>query len=168
GNTSFHITVRLPETEGKLQVKGIVDMNLIVTLNNGNKRTLKELSKEKGLTLCFLDMGKEPSKHILQDLPAVQRDLDEWGGGVLFLIPKDKAANSSDISAFKGLPKNITWGVDNDRELLNTITNALQIDFNDNFPLTLYLSRNGGILYSVSGYRIGTGEEILKIIRQEK
>jgi hypothetical protein len=87
---------------------------------------------------------------------------------VLFLIPKDKATNSSGISAFKGLPQNTTWTIDNNRELLNIIINALQIDFNDNFPLTLYLSRNGGILYSVAGYRIGTGEEILKIIRQEE
>ncbi|MDR0604695.1 MAG: transglutaminase domain-containing protein [Bacteroidales bacterium] len=167
-NTSFHITVRLPETKGKLQVKGIVDMNLIVTLNNGDKQTLKELSKGKGLMLCFLDMGKEPSKHILQDLPAVQRDLDAWKGGVLFLIPKDKTANSSGISTFKGLPQNTTWGVDNNKELLNVITNILQINFDDNFPLTLYLSRNGGILYSAAGYRIGAGEEILKIIRQEE
>jgi transglutaminase-like putative cysteine protease len=166
-NTVSKISIRLPETEGKLFVKGIVDMNSIVALNNSAKVTLKELSKGKGLMLCFLDMGKEPSKHILQDLPAVQEALDEWGGGVLFLIPEDKAANVSGISSFKGLPENTNWGIDNRRELLHAATGALQIDFNDNFPLTLYLSRNGGILYSAAGYRIGTGEDVLKIIRKE-
>jgi hypothetical protein len=168
GNTSFHISIRLPKIEGKLLVKGIVDMNLIVTLNDNTKSTLKELSKEKGLMLCFLDMGKEPSKHILQDLPLVEQSLNEWGGGVLFLMPEDKSVTAAGISSFKGLPQNTTWGIDKDRTLLNTVINALQMDFNDDFPLTLYLSRNGGILYSVAGYRIGTGEDILKIIRKEE
>jgi hypothetical protein len=166
-NAPARINIRLPETEGKLFVKGIVDMNSTVSLDNGAKATLKELSQGKGLMLCFLDLGKEPSKHILQDLPAVQQALDEWGGGVLFLTSGDKAVAAAVISSFKGLPQNTSWGVDARRELLQAATGALQIDFNNNFPLTLYLSRNGGILYSAAGYRIGTGEEILKIIRQE-
>jgi hypothetical protein len=141
-------------------------MNLVVTLNNNAKSTLKELSKEKGLMLCFLDM-KEPSKHILQDLPLVGQALNEWGGGVLFLTP-DRSATASEISSFKGLPQNTSWAIDKNRELLTAITSILQIDFSDDFPLTLYLSRNGGILYSVTGYRIGTGDDILKIIRKEE
>jgi hypothetical protein len=97
----------------------------------------------------------------------VQPALDEWGGGVLFLTLDNSAATTSGISAFKGLPQNTSWGVDTGRALLHAATGALQIDFNGEFPLTLYLSRNGGILYSAAGYRIGTGEEILKIIRRE-
>jgi hypothetical protein len=166
-NTPASVTIRLPETEGKLFVKGIVDMNTIVTLNDGAKATLKELSQGKGLMLCFLDMGREPSKHILQDLPAVGQALNEWGGGVLLLTPGDNAAPAALISSFKGLPQHTSWGVDARRELLQAVAGALQIDFGDNFPLTLYLSRNGGVLYSSAGYRIGTGEEILKIIRKE-
>ncbi|MDR0415289.1 MAG: transglutaminase-like domain-containing protein [Prevotellaceae bacterium] len=162
------VTIRLPETEGKLFVKGIVDMNTIVTLSSGSKATLKELSKGRGLMLCFLDMGKEPSKHILQDIPAVRDDLNEWGGGVLLAVPGDKAATASAISAFKGLPQNTSHAIDSNRELLRAVTSALQIEFSDNFPLTIYLSRNGGILYSAVGYRIGTGEEILKTIRKEE
>ncbi|MDR1591679.1 MAG: transglutaminase domain-containing protein, partial [Prevotellaceae bacterium] len=158
------VSVSLPETEGKLFVKGIVDMNSTVTLNDESKATLKELSRGKGLALCFLDLSKEPSKHNLQDLPAVRRDLDEWGGGVLLLTPDDKAATS----AFTGLPRNTAWGIDNGRTLLHAVTGALQIDFSNNFPLTLYLSRNGGVLYSAAGYRIGVGEALLKIIREEE
>jgi hypothetical protein len=164
-NAPARINIRLPETEGKLFVKGIVDMNTTVTLNSGDKTTLKELSRGKGLMLCFLDMGKEPSKHILQDLPAVQQALDEWGGGILLLTADDKSAAA--ISSFKGLPQHTRCGVDAGQKQLHAATGALQIDLSDNFPLTLYLSRNGGILYSAAGYRIGVGEEILKIIKQE-
>ncbi|MDR0506334.1 MAG: transglutaminase domain-containing protein [Dysgonamonadaceae bacterium] len=168
GNTLNVLEVKMPEVEGKLLVKGIVDMNFIANLNDQSKATLKELSKGKGLILCFLDPGKEPSKHILQDFPAVQQSLDEWGGGVLFLIPDDKVVQSFNASTFKNLPANTRWGIDSHRPLLQSVAGALQIDFHDNFPLTVYLSRNGGILYSSVGYHIGVGEDMLKIIKLEK
>jgi len=167
-NARQTVNIRIPETEGKLLVKGIIDMNSIVRLNDGSKATLKDLSKGKGLVLCFLDPGKEPSKHILQDFPAVQTALEQWGGGVLFLIPDDKETSAFDASAFKGLPSNTVWCSDNKRELLHSATNALQVDFQDNFPLTVYLSNNGGILFSSVGYRIGTGTDILTVIQKEQ
>ena len=165
-NKPNRLTLKLPETAGKLFVKGIVDMNSIVFLQD-HKTTLKELSKGKGLMLCFVDLGKEPSKHILQDLSVVQKALEAWGGGILFLIPGDKNTDFR-TSDFKNLPQQTTWGNDPERGLLKAVGSALQLDFQDNFPLTVYLSRNGGILYSSAGYGIGTGEAIFKTIKQEE
>jgi len=167
-NSRQTVNILIPETEGKLLVKGIIDMNSIVRLKDGSKATLKELSKGKGLVLCFLDPGKEPSKHILQDFPSVQTALNQWGGGVLFVIPDDMETGAFDASAFKGLPSNTTWAGDLNRELLHAATNALQVDFRNNFPLTVYLSSNGGVLFSSTGYRIGTGTDILAIIQKEQ
>ncbi|MDR3266740.1 MAG: transglutaminase domain-containing protein, partial [Tannerella sp.] len=112
--------------------------------------------------------GKEPSKHILQDLPAVSKELESWGGGILFLIPEDKVSPGFEASVFKGLPAQTLWSIDKQRELLKATSDALQIDLGDNFPLMIYLSDNGGILFSSTGYRIGTGEDLLKIIKLEK
>jgi len=167
-NTNQTADIRIPTTEGKLPVKGIIDMNTVVMTKDGSKASLKELSKGKGLVLCFLDPGKEPSKHILQDFPAVQAEFEQWGGGVLFMIPDDKETKPFDASAFKGLPSNTVWGSDLQHELLKSATNALQIKFQDNFPLTIYLSSNGGILFSSAGYRIGTGTDVLTVIQKER
>jgi transglutaminase-like putative cysteine protease len=161
------VTVELPDVGDKLFVKGIVDMNTIAELEDNTKTTFKELSKGKGLILCFIDPGKEPSKHILQDFPAVQQALNEWGGSILLMTPDDKIIKDFASSTFKDLPKHTFWSVDRQRRLLQTVANALQIDFHEKFPLTVYLSRNGGILYSSTGYRIGTGDDILKIIGKE-
>ncbi|MDR1631464.1 MAG: transglutaminase domain-containing protein [Dysgonamonadaceae bacterium] len=165
-NTVQSLEVKMPLIEAKLLVKGIVDMNSVVVLKDQSKTSLKELSNGKGLMLCFVDPGKEPSKHILQDLPAVRQALDNWGGGVLFVVPGDKRSKGFDVSVFKGLPGQTQWTVDD--ALLKAATGALQIDLGDNFPLTLYLSDNGGILFSSAGYRIGTGEDVLKTIRLEE
>ncbi|MDR3183320.1 MAG: transglutaminase-like domain-containing protein [Planctomycetaceae bacterium] len=162
------LTVRLPAIEEKLQVLGNVDMNTAVNLDGNTHLTLKELSHEKGLMLCFLDAGKEPSRHILQDIPAVKQSLDKWGGGVLFMNPDAKSGAGFDASVFKELPEKTVWGTDNGSKMLQSVTKALKMELGDNFPLTVYLSRNGEILYSSSGYKIGVGEEVLKTIKKEK
>ena len=149
-----------------MHVMGIVDMNTNVALNDGSHKTLKEISKGKGIMLCFIDPGKEPSKHVLQDLPALQAEFEQWGGGIVFMPPDDKMAGNFDPSVFPKLPGQNLWAIDEKRTLLNGVSNTLQLDFSENFPLTLFLSDNGGILYFSEGYQIGIGENIIKTIRE--
>jgi hypothetical protein len=114
--------------------------------------------------LCFADPDKEPTKHVLQDLPAQSDELNSWGGGILFLVPDDKLSSAFDHTVFKNLPKNNVWGVDGKRSLLNEAVSTLKLDFNDSFPLTLLLTNSGGIIYCSSGYKIGIGEGIVKCL----
>ncbi|MFV0538807.1 MAG: transglutaminase domain-containing protein [Dysgonomonas sp.] len=162
------LDIKLPRVEAGIQVQGIVDPNTIVSLKDGSKKTIKELTNKKGLVICFADPDKEPTKHIFQDLPAVQQSLESWDGGVLFAIPDDKLSSAFDPSVFSGLPKQSLWMIDDNRVLLNAVAGALQINFSNNFPLIIYLSTNGGILYSSQGYKIGIGEELIKTIELEK
>ncbi|MDU1904302.1 MAG: transglutaminase domain-containing protein [Dysgonomonas sp.] len=161
------LDIELPKTEGRIQVQGIVDPNSIITLADGSKKTLKEISNGKGVMICFADPDKEPTKHILQDIPNQQAELSEWGGGVLFIIPDDKISKAFDPSVFKNLPQQSLWAHDNGRALLNATAGALQIEFTNNFPLMIYLSDAGGILFSSQGYQIGIPENILKTIKAE-
>jgi len=166
-NENKSLDIELPKTEGRIQVQGIVDMNNRVILADGSEKSLKEISDGQGLIICFADPDKEPTKHVLQDIPNQQSELNEWGGGVLFMIPDDKVSKAFDASVFKNLPEQSLWGNDINRTLLKATAGALQIDFTNNFPLTIYLSDNGGILFSSEGYQIGIPENILKTIRAE-
>ena len=162
------IDIVLPKTEGKIQVQGIVDPNNRVTLADGSEKSLKELSNGKGIIICFSDPDKEPTKHVLQDIPNQQTELNQWGGGILFMVPDDKVSTAFDSSVFKNLPQQSKWSVDKDRTLLKSVANALQIDFSNNFPLIIYVSDSGGVLFSAEGYQIGIPENILKIIKAEQ
>lgn len=163
-----NVKVILPEVIGKIQLKGSVDMNTIVFFQDNTKKTLKELAMGKGLIICFADPDKEPTKHVLQDIPAQQADLESWGGGIIFMVPDDKLSSAFDASVFKNLPSQTIWNVDEKRSLLNAVAGSLKIDFQNNFPLMVYISNNGGILYYSQGYRIGIGEDLLKTIKLEK
>jgi hypothetical protein len=162
---SLELEIKMPEVVRKVQVLGIIDMNTKITLADGNETTLKDLSNGNGVILCFADPDKEPTKHILQDLPSQRDELNKWGGGILFLVPDDKSSAAFDYSVFKNLPKNNVWGIDNKRSLLNETISTLKLSFEDDFPLTLLLTNNGGIIYYSSGYKIGIGEDIVKVIK---
>jgi hypothetical protein len=164
-NQSLELEIKMPEVVRKVQILGIIDMNTKIALTAGKETTLKDLSNGNGLVLCFADPDKEPTKHILQDLPAQNEELNKWGGGILFLVPDDKLSTAFDHTVFKNLPKNNVWGVDNKRSLLNETISILKLDFENNFPLTLFLTDNGGITYYSSGYKIGIGEDIVKAIK---
>jgi hypothetical protein len=164
-NQSLNLEIKMPEVVRKIQVLGIIDMNTKIVLTDGNETSLKDLSNGKGVMICFADPDKEPTKHVLQDLPAQSNELNDWGGGILFLIPDDKLSTAFDNSVFKNLPKNNVWGVDNGRSLLNETISTLKLTFENNFPLTLLLTNNGGIIYHSSGYKIGIGEDVVKTIK---
>jgi hypothetical protein len=83
------------------------------------------------------------------------------------VIPDDKLSSGLDVSVFKNLPVQTVWNVDIQRTLLKNIIAALRINFQNNFPLTVYLSRNGGILYKSEGYRIGIGAEWMGVVKKE-
>ena len=162
------VTVRLPEVEGKLFVKGIVDMNSVIVTDDGEKTTLKKLSRGQGAILCFADPDKEPTKHILQELPAHRQALEGWGGAVVFMVPDDKRTEAFNPGRFAGQPSQTVWATDPGRELLNQAASALQITFRNNFPLVVYLTNNGGVIFSSEGYRIGIIEDVIKTIRLEE
>ncbi|MDR0815570.1 MAG: transglutaminase domain-containing protein [Bacteroidales bacterium] len=168
GNETVTLPFKNPEIVTKIEVKGAFDMETKINTNDNKSVSLKTLSKGKGLALFILDPNKEPSKHILQDFPSVQTEIQDWGGGVVFLVPDDKVSEAFRVSAFPGLPAQAVWATDQKRVLLNAITKVLNFEIVDNFPLTLYISDKGEILYDAVGYKIGTGKDILNVIELEK
>jgi hypothetical protein len=162
------VVVSLPVLEGLLFVKGVVDMNSIIVTDKGEKTTLKALSRGKGAVVVFADPDKEPTKHILQEMPAAREALESWGGAVLFMVPDDKRTEAFDPTRFGGLPTQTVWGLDSGRALLEAASGALQLGFRNNFPLVLYLTNNGGVLFSSEGYRIGIPDDLLLTIRLEQ
>ena len=168
GGDTHTMTVKLPQVEGKLFVKGVVDMNSIVVTDGGEKTTLKKLGRGKGVVLVFSDPDKEPTKHILQEMPRYREALEEWGGAVVFMVADDKRSEAFDARLFGGLPAQTVWATDEGRELLDQTAAAIRTTFRNNFPLVAYLTNNGGVIYSSEGYRLGIVEDVVRTIRLEE
>jgi hypothetical protein len=143
-------------------------MNSIIVTPQGEKTTLKKLGRGKGALLVFADPDREPTKHILQEMPSQREAFEKWGGAVVFMVPDDKKSAAFDPASFPGQPAQTVWAADPGRELLGATATALQLQFRNNFPLVVYMTNNGGILFASEGYRIGIPEEVLRIIKLEE
>jgi len=128
-------------------------------------QTGKRPETGKGMVLDWVDPEKEPTKHLLNDLPLLKPEFDSWGGCFLFLLTgsekKDAVFNLTD---YKGLPANSMSGFDHGMSIIKS-TGLLNSTSEISYPFVILMDKSGNILYKSSGYRIGMGHEILKNIR---
>ena len=126
--------------------------------------TLKDMAKDKGLVLAIMDPYSEPVRHLMADIPLVKTELEQWGGGIVFAMTKQTEQNPETL--YRNLPNQSVFSYGTTKELQKTITKAANMDFSNNYPLLCFISEKGEILFLSEGYRIGSGESILKVIHK--
>jgi hypothetical protein len=129
---------------------------------------LKTLSATKGAILIWIDPDKEPSKHVLADIPAVKDIIEKWDGGMLFLFPNEKVSSSFKPSNFLELPLQSKFAYDNGAILLTEINHLRKQNNASNLPVIVITDKNGNLIYFSEGYKIGIGEQIAKALAPMK
>ena len=143
---------------GKLNLE-----QLSIEKTDGNISTLSSLIDGANSVIVILDPVKEPSKHILNDLSLYVNDFNQWGGQFVFALPPERADQFIVFKTYK-LPVKVDIGIDKDRNILKAITNIYSDEFDDKLPLVLYCNHAGDVYMFSSGYKIGIGEQLLKVI----
>jgi hypothetical protein len=136
-------------------------------LNSGKQVELQSTNNAKGLILAWIDPDREPTKHTLLDFQQLKESFEKWGGGIVFLLGTEKNAKLFSPSSFPGLPKQTIFGTD-DQKLFKQIENSLHTNFSGNYPVFLVIDGTGNILDYSSGYKIGRGEQIVKMLKYLK
>lgn len=166
-NTTSDIFVELREIPQNLLVEGKVKMTTKVELKNKEKTTFAQISKGKGLVVALLDPGREPTRHVMVDIPLLKQEFEQWGGGILFLIPEeDKLTPDFSEKNYKNLPFQSLFAIDDNGKILKQVIKATNKDLKDNFPILLLITNEGEIVFLSEGYRIGAGENLIKTIYQ--
>jgi len=125
---------------------------------------LQTLTANKGAILIWIDPDKEPSKHVMADIPAVKDIIEKWGGGLVFLFASDKVSASFKPANFPNLPVQTIFAFDKETKLLIEIEKQRNRNCSDNLPVIVITDRNGNLVYFSEGYKIGIGEQIAKAI----
>jgi hypothetical protein len=159
-NEHRDLVVTLRKHVPERNILGKIDIKHVEELFNYRK-DLSALIEEKGVVIIWIDAEKEPTKHIFNDLPLLKSELDTWGGYFLFLNGKPDSAVISDALSLKGLPENSLFGNDSELIFLKNVVDVTRLP-DDKFPFVLVSDKEGNIIYTSTGYRIGIGEQILK------
>jgi hypothetical protein len=149
----------------KPEVIGTIDLNRSFTTFDGKAISLKDLAKDNGVILSFLDPSREPTRHVMVDIPLLRESFEKWNGGMAFLLTTDKITPAFNPTAYSNLPGQSVFGKDEERVLLNTILKATNTKFENNFPLIVLVTPKGEIIFLSEGYRIGIGENLIKTIQ---
>ncbi|MFA6806421.1 MAG: transglutaminase-like domain-containing protein [Bacteroidales bacterium] len=165
-NKTYDLFVELREIPQNIIVEGKMKMKTKVNLNNKTKITLAQLSNDKGLVIAIIDPDSEPTKHIMVDIPFFKKEFEQWQGGVLFLVPEDKLRGDFSEKNYKNLPQQSVFGIDKGNKILKQVLKTTKKDIKDNLPILLLITKEGDIVFLSDGYRIGSGENLIKTIYQ--
>ncbi|MDD3033014.1 MAG: transglutaminase-like domain-containing protein [Bacteroidales bacterium] len=126
-----------------------------------------ELYKNNGLVICFIDPDKEPTKHLMNEFPALKSELDKWRGRFLFVVPGSKISSSFNPEKYKDLPAKSDFVTKNSETLLKSFVDSSKIPFKDDYPLIFIVNEKGEIIFHSQGYKIGTTEYLHKSLMAE-
>ncbi|HEY3371591.1 MAG TPA: transglutaminase-like domain-containing protein [Prolixibacteraceae bacterium] len=159
------VPVELRQHAGELKPSGQLALDKLNLVKPGDSKLLSLSSLVGGnySVLVLFDPDKEPSKHILNDLGPYIDHFNKWGGQFIFAMPAEKAAQAGVLKTYQ-LPARMESGIDPDGNILNAISTIYGPGYKDQLPLVLLCDKGGNVFLFSSGYKIGIGEQLLKVI----
>jgi hypothetical protein len=156
------VAVRPRELEETSAPSGKADLTAELRLFSGETVTPLSMA-DKGLVFIWIEPGREPTRHILNDLPRLKSEYDAWGGQFILLTDPERTPPGFTADQVSGTPENTLFAEDRELTFMRSVFGA----GSDGRPMPVVLccDSDGNILFSSEGYRIGTGEQILKKLR---
>jgi len=161
-NKTKSIQIELRKEPSTNKVLGNLSMNSkFKTLIDNRKITLGDIAKDKPCLLFWIEPGKEPTRHVLVDIEKIKSRLEKWDGKIIIVIQSEMVSRY-DLNTKNIFPDNSIVVIDEDKILNKSIKKS--IDGKIDFPVVIYSKENGDIIFLSEGYRIGIGEQLIKIL----
>jgi hypothetical protein len=157
------VPVELRKQSGEMKPSGKLNLEQLNLEKDGKVASLSSLVAGNYSVLVVLDPDKEPSKHILNDLGPYIDHFNKWGGQFVLAMPAEKAGQAGVLKTYQ-LPSKMASGIDPNDQILNAISAIYGTGLKDKLPLVLFCDAAGNVYMYSSGYKIGMGEQLLKVI----
>ncbi len=120
---------------------------------------------EQGAILIWIEPDKEPSKHVMADLPLVKEQLEKWGGNIIFMLSRETTSQSFNPDHFKNLPEQSVYCWDVGNSTLAQVAKMKKREQFNNLPVITVIDKDGNVSFFNEGYTIGIGDKLLKEIK---
>lgn len=128
----------------------------------GQPCSMAEVCRDRANLLLWLEEGKEPTEHILNELLELQEDYRRLDAQLIFVISSPKALKDPRIQgALAALPQ-VKVYYDDFRDTLSSLARRLYVD-PDKLPLLVLCWEGLCAMYGSSGYNVGLGKLALEI-----
>lgn len=170
----FHLSAnQQKEVELKLRSTELKDMLVHIplpdfTLNQANGCFVNKaaLIGEEMHILIFLAEGEEPTEHILNEMLERKDAFAKYSSQIIFVVKTANALADPTISKVLKIFDNIQVCYDNSEELMELLGRRMYVDF-EQPPLIIVTDVKGNGIYAASGYNVGTGDILLKLMNKK-
>jgi transglutaminase-like putative cysteine protease len=162
-NEHKSIKIKIRKDISPAEILGRIDLRTKIQIPGKGELRIDSLIKT-GAVFSWIEPDKETTKHILNDLPLLRSELDNWGGYFIFLTEENISDAELDVQKLKVLPRKSLFATDKGSEILKQITDGTPLSL-INRPYIILVDKNGNIIFRSEGYRIGIGDQILKKVR---
>lgn len=136
-------------------------------IDAGSEKMIKlsDIIVNKAFAIIYLD-GKEPSKHVLNDIADVKDQFDALGTSIIFILPQNTSSGIYHPETVKKLPVNhyFVWQAGDD--ILSGVEVQTNTGLSDDLPVVMAFDRGMNLMFLTKGYTIGTGEQLLKMLKK--
>lgn len=150
--------LREPEIFGQLDPKAqVYDLKRQTGLN------LSTITGNRPFILMLAEPDREPTKHLLKEVQALSDQFADWPGLLAVVVARDTLPAGFEPVSYRGLPDSARLLYDSEDQLKKAVYRALGKEASD-LPLVLACRPGGRIIFYSEGYRIGTGEQLVRIL----
>lgn len=111
-----------------------------------------------------MEESKEPTEHILNELYERKEEFNSIDGQIIFVVKEEKSLQDPTLSRTLASLKDVQIYYDSFAENVNTLGRRMYVD-PDKLPLIIVTNPGLNGVYATSGYNVGTGDMLLRILK---
>ena len=131
----------------------------------GNTVTCAELTKGGKKILMWLEESREPTEHILNEMLEHAEKFHEFENSISFMIRTPEAKQDPLLAKVLKMFPNVSIYYDSFEENIELLGRRMYVD-PDKLPLILVTNGESVGIYATSGYNVGTGDMLIRIMEE--
>ncbi|MCB5387496.1 transglutaminase domain-containing protein [Blautia glucerasea] len=132
---------------------------------DGNQVTCADLTKGGKKILMWLEESQEPTEHILNEMLEHAEKFHKFENSISFMIRTQEAKQDPLLAKVLKIFPNVSVYYDSFEENIELLGRRMYVD-PDKLPLILVTNGESVGIYATSGYNVGTGDMLIRIMEE--
>ena len=158
-------TLRLREAQLGDMLERISLPEFEVKDSAGNTVTCADLTKGGKKILMWLEESREPTEHILNEMLEHAEKFHKFENSISFMIRTQEAKQDPLLAKVLKIFPNVSVYYDSFEENIELLGRRMYVD-PDKLPLILVTNGESVGIYATSGYNVGTGDMLIRIMEE--
>ena len=169
----YHLEISAGETKEavmKLREARLEDMLENISMpefalkrEDGSETSAAEITADGKHILMFLEEEEEPTEHILNEIMEQEEAFAKYADRIIFVVRSKEALETPTLAKTLTKMKNVSIYFDDFSEITNTLGRRMYVD-PDKLPLIIVTNGSLNGIYATSGYNVGTGDMLLRLM----